>query len=980
MSTLLGFQKKILSEIVNPDSSDLVLLARGLGLRKIICSLMQIYDSPHSLILLVNANADEEGGIGEELGIMGVVKPGLRIVGHEMPKKDRQVLYKKGGLISITSRILVVDMLQSDIPTDMITGILVLHAEKVTALSLEAFIVRLYRERNEKGFLKAFSDQPEHITSGLSPLKAIMKELQVRKVHIYPRFHQDVQESLERRKADVVELHQPMSEAMTEIHHSIVQCMTMTLAELKRSHKMLDLDDLSVENAYFRSFDVIVRKQLDPVWHKVAPKTKQLVGDLTTLRQLLTYLLTYDSIDFHAYLETIIAANTTNEKGVAKVHQSPWLMTDASNVIFSVAKRRCYISTPKGKRREEAIDIDQDEWDALNEAEGWTENPAHKQKKKKWMPDNIDPVLEELPKWDLVAEVLQEIEQEIIQRPLVIGTPGSNTVLIMTSSNHSANSIRQYLSSMDYNKPSGSRGRKMMEGKLWKYLFWKGSLSKRAEKDKAAAAKGDKNTFEKADDGISEALRMKDRQRQEKSAARRRVRGGPPVGSSAAPTRLDKAQQAAVPETMDILIKEEADDLAHFFSSRQAIVPTTGGSSKAPEVIDLEQMPAHDDFSSILDSDYDIHYGLIPQAETVLVRAYSDDSDDQILSEIRPRFIVMFEPNPDFIRRIEVYRSSNPGLGVRVYFMVYHLSSEEHRYLAALRKEKESFERLIKERANMMMVLEERRSNRADTIIKTISTRIGGGGTRTLNNSPSQVIVDMREFGSTLPSIIHASNLLVIPATLTVGDYILTPDICVERKSLPDLIASFNSGRLYTQCELMSVHYKHPVLLIEFEEHKSFSLEMADHLKNYVKNTGKFPTRKGATAGEVDSTRNVQSKLVLLVLSFPRLRIIWSSSPYASAEIFNELKLHNPEPNPSKAISIGAEEDNEAGAGINQTAEELLRTFPGITAKNVRYVMSKVKNIRELCELDLKDVQEILGVDPGKSCWEFLHQGGGGQK
>lgn len=40
------------------------------------------------------------------------------------------MLYKGGGLISVTSRILVVDMLQSDIPTDMITGILVLHAEK----------------------------------------------------------------------------------------------------------------------------------------------------------------------------------------------------------------------------------------------------------------------------------------------------------------------------------------------------------------------------------------------------------------------------------------------------------------------------------------------------------------------------------------------------------------------------------------------------------------------------------------------------------------------------------------------------------------------------------------------------------------------------------------------------------------------------------------------------------------------------------
>ena len=102
----------------------------------------------------------------------------------------------------------------------------------------------------------------------------------------------------------------------------------------------------------------------------------------------------------------------------------------------------------------------------------------------------------------------------------------------------------------------------------------------------------------------------------------------------------------------------------------------------------------------------------------------------------------------------------------------------------------------------------------------------------------------MREFRSTLPSLLHASNLLVIPATLTVGDYILTPDICVERKSLGDLISSFNSGRLwvnflfyvcaidfffcrYTQCEVMSTYYKYPILLIEFEEDKSFSLDVS---------------------------------------------------------------------------------------------------------------------------------------------------------
>lgn len=55
-----------------------------------------------------------------------------------------------------------------------------------------------------------------------------------------------------------------------------------------------------------------------------------------------------------------------------------------------------------------------------------------------------------------------------------------------------------------------------------------------------------------------------------------------------------------------------------------------------------------------MDDDFDAHYGLLAPAQTVLVRAYSDDSDDQVLQEIKPRFIVMYEPNLEFIRRIEV--------------------------------------------------------------------------------------------------------------------------------------------------------------------------------------------------------------------------------------------------------------------------------------------------------------------------------------
>lgn len=59
-----------------------------------------------------------------------------------------------------------------------------------------------------------------------------------------------------------------------------------------------------------------------------------------------------------------------------------------------------------------------------------------------------------------------------------------------------------------------------------------------------------------------------------------------------------------------------------------------------------------------------------------------------------------------------------------------------------------------------------------------------------------QIIVDIREMGAILPSLIDYNGIKVIPATLTVGDYILSPKMCVERKALPDLEASFANGRL----------------------------------------------------------------------------------------------------------------------------------------------------------------------------------------
>ena len=63
-----------------------------------------------------------------------------------------------------------------------------------------------------------------------------------------------------------------------------------------------------------------------------------------------------------------------------------------------------------------------------------------------------------------------------------------------------------------------------------------------------------------------------------------------------------------------------------------------------------------------------------------------------------------------------------------------------------------------------------------------------------------------------------------------------SPDICVKRKSIPDLMQSFNSGCLwvfFTRSEWdakffdQDIHSANWCLCIEFEEHKSFSLSVS---------------------------------------------------------------------------------------------------------------------------------------------------------
>jgi DNA excision repair protein ERCC-4 len=187
---------------------------------------------------------------------------------------------------------------------------------------------------------------------------------------------------------------------------------------------------------------------------------------------------------------------------------------------------------------------------------------------------------------------------------------------------------------------------------------------------------------------------------------------------------------------------------------------------------------------------------------------------------------------------------------------------------------------------------------------------------------------------------------------LEVGDYILSPRIAVERKSPSDLSESLKNGRLYKQCQAMSLNYTNPILLIEYPQRTSFQLSFS------------------SMGNELDTAR----RLCLLLIHFPKLFIIWSSSPVASAEIFEDLQKEELDPNLGDAQACGVDSSNKVDASINQTAMEMLLSLPGVNFKNFHRIMRNVKNIRELSESSLGRCEELVGVESGRLLYEFFRE------
>jgi len=195
---------------------------------------------------------------------------------------------------------------------------------------------------------------------------------------------------------------------------------------------------------------------------------------------------------------------------------------------------------------------------------------------------------------------------------------------------------------------------------------------------------------------------------------------------------------------------------------------------------------------------------------------------------------------------------------------------------------------------------------------------------------PVRVVADERERASGVPEELSKLNVRVYFSKLSVGDYVLSPEVAVERKSIPDLISSVYDSRIFIQASRIASAYAKPYLLIEGDSKEVEKLTR--NLKSYY----------GAIAS--------------VTLAYG-LRVLFTANKTETAVAISEL-LRNVRARP---VPHQMSETPPRSKSFSQQQAYLVSSLPGVGRKLAERLLRKYGTPRRVMSL----TQGELSLTPG---------------
>ncbi len=196
---------------------------------------------------------------------------------------------------------------------------------------------------------------------------------------------------------------------------------------------------------------------------------------------------------------------------------------------------------------------------------------------------------------------------------------------------------------------------------------------------------------------------------------------------------------------------------------------------------------------------------------------------------------------------------------------------------------------------------------------------------------PTRVVADVREKPSGVPDELSSLGVRVYFSQLPVADYVLNPEIAVERKSVRDLVSSVYDSRIFYQAARLAASYAKPYLLIEGN-----SLEVEGLVKNM---------------------RSFYGAIANVTLAYA-LRVVYTANPKETAMAIAEL-LSQARAKPLSAIA-GAQPPK--AKTVPQQQLMLVSSMPGVGRKLAERLLMKYGTPRRVMSLTAGEFAMTKGI------------------
>jgi DNA excision repair protein ERCC-4 len=196
---------------------------------------------------------------------------------------------------------------------------------------------------------------------------------------------------------------------------------------------------------------------------------------------------------------------------------------------------------------------------------------------------------------------------------------------------------------------------------------------------------------------------------------------------------------------------------------------------------------------------------------------------------------------------------------------------------------------------------------------------------------PSRVVADERERASGVPAELSKMTVRVYFSRLPVADYVLSPEVAVERKSVRDLVSSVYDSRIFYQAARLATSFANPYLLVEGDSKEVEGLVRS--LKSYY----------GAIA-------NVTMAYGLRVLFTANQR----ETAIAIAELLNHLR--------AKPLSRMPAEAAPKTKDLSLQQAYLVSSLPGVGRKLAERLLLKYQTPRRVMSLTPGELAMTEGI------------------